>query len=99
MLSPEDQRRFAAIERELASEDPDLARRLRSGAHRDEYWHRVVPTALIVLGAVGIVAGLLTLYLTVFLVGGIAPLCAGLRLRRRLHGNAQRRPDQQSNHS
>lgn len=43
-------------------------------------------------------AGLLTLDLTVFLVAGVAPLWAGLRLRRRLHGNALRRPDRQSNH-
>lgn len=82
MLSPEDQRRLTAIERELASNDPDLARRLRRGAAVDRLRNRAVPIALIVLGIVGILSGLLTSSLAVTLIAGLFPLWAGLRLRR-----------------
>lgn len=90
VLSRHERRRLEAIEAHLHDDDPDLARRL------DEWspspWRRATgfPILLMVIGAIGVPAGLLTANLVILVVSGLIPLCVGLRLRHNRRGPGQR---------
>lgn len=92
MLSPEDQERLAAIERALSDNDPDLARRLRRDTRNNWLWDRAASNALLLLDATGLLFGISTLDVLAVLVAGVAPLWAGVHLRRtRVQRTPQRR--------
>jgi hypothetical protein len=74
MLSHHDRRRLEAIEQQLMSDDPHLAERFTRWA--PSRWATLRVTLMIVLGAVGTLAGILLwspsvfiLFLTALLVG------------------------------
>jgi 3-methyladenine DNA glycosylase AlkC len=59
MLSHEDERRFAAIERQLMSDDPAFVRRLaRRGRRARVRWSRALTAAVAVVCALATVLGL-----------------------------------------
>jgi hypothetical protein len=49
MLNSEERRRLKAIERQLWSEDPGLARRLAGGPHPIPNWARAAATVLVLV--------------------------------------------------
>jgi hypothetical protein len=57
MLNSEERRRLKAIERQLWSEDPGLARRLAGGPHPIPNWARAAATVLVVLVVFAVVVG------------------------------------------
>jgi hypothetical protein len=59
MLSHEDERRLAAIERELMCDDPALARRLARHRTRKPRWGRVLAMVVGVLCALATIVGVL----------------------------------------
>jgi hypothetical protein len=80
MLSRRDRERLAELEHHLSREDPKLARLLagdRRPARTRTAW------ALVVLGAAGVLAGLISSSLPVLVVLGVLPLLLWLSLRRR----------------
>ena len=57
MLNSEERRRLKAIERQLLSEDPGLARRLAGGPRPMPNWVRAAAATLVVLVVFAIVVG------------------------------------------
>lgn len=84
MLSHEERRRLDAIAQDLEREDPHLARNLSalSGPPR-RLLAGLVPSALLVLGVLGLLTGFLLGDGTVFLVTGLVPAGAAVWLIRR----------------
>jgi Flp pilus assembly protein TadB len=83
MLSHEDRRQLEAIERHLASEDPELARKLTTWRPRTWRWNSVAAALLLVCAVLGLVSGLLVHSIVIFAVGGVAPLAGWAWLRRK----------------
>lgn len=81
MLSHEDRRQLEAIERNLASEDPDLAHKLTSWRPRTWRWESVAAALLLVCALLGAAAGLLVSSLVIFVVAGVAPFVGALWMR------------------
>lgn len=82
MLSHEDRRRLEAIAQDLECEDPKLARRLRTQPGARRWQTRTLQIALLVLGVLGLLFGLLVGDLTIFLITGLVPLGVAVWLRR-----------------
>jgi Flp pilus assembly protein TadB len=71
MLNQDDRRRLDAIEQQLRASDPDLAHLLTHWPTRPrERWARAAAVFAIVLGTLGVVAGLITFSPTLVLVFG-----------------------------
>lgn len=81
MLTNDESRRLDAIEQYLQRDDPALARRLAAWSTRrsSPEWF---PIALIVIGAIGVVAGFAATSFPVLIAAGVVPLCVGMWLRR-----------------
>lgn len=69
MLSHEDERRLAEIERHLVRDDPEFARRLAAVPGAAPPWSRRVATSLLLIGALAVVVGLLLASAAVVLLG------------------------------
>ncbi|GAA0948647.1 DUF3040 domain-containing protein [Pseudonocardia zijingensis] len=81
-LSHDERRRLRSIEKQLLAEDPDLARRL--GEWPDTPWNAAIfAIPLVVIGIVGIVAGLLVASLLIAVISGLVPVSLGIWLNRR----------------
>jgi hypothetical protein len=83
VLSHDEERRFAEIERRLLREDPGLARRLGgTPARRTPRFG----TVLLIVGVLGLLVGTVAGSGAIVLVVGLLPLAAGAWLRRRRRG-------------
>jgi hypothetical protein len=60
MLSHEDERRLAAIERQLLIDDPAFARRLGRPVHRRTTWQRAAAALVAILCALATIVGILS---------------------------------------
>jgi ferric-dicitrate binding protein FerR (iron transport regulator) len=87
MLNRDDRRRLNAIEQQLRASDPDLAHLLTHWPMRPRHrWARAGAVFAIVLGMLGVVAGLITFSPTLVLVFGamaVAGWVGVLHCRRR----------------
>jgi hypothetical protein len=78
MLSHEDERRLALIERELMSDDPALARRLaRHSRTAKARWGRLLATAVGILCALATIVGVLAESATLVVSGAALTVAAG----------------------
>jgi hypothetical protein len=86
MLSPDERRRLAELERHLESQDPQLARRLAAGpADADRRRIRTL-RLLLVTGVVGVLIGVLVGSPVLVVVIGVIPLLSWVVLRNRHPG-------------
>jgi hypothetical protein len=87
MLSQNERRRLDAIERQLESEDPDLAHRLASRP-RSPYgrWVTFLAVTAVILATLGVLLGFLLLSPAVFVPSGLLLLGAWIWLSRRASG-------------
>jgi hypothetical protein len=90
VLSHHERRRLEAIEANLHDEDPDLARRLGDWQPSPSRSAAGFPIMLMVIGGIGMLAGLLAANLLIIVVAGVIPLCVGLRLRQHRRDPGQR---------
>jgi uncharacterized membrane protein YphA (DoxX/SURF4 family) len=80
VLSHDEERRLREIERRLLSEDPDMARRMgRPPVRRPSR----LATLLLVVGAIGLLIGIVATSGALVVLLGLLPLAAGYALRRR----------------
>jgi Protein of unknown function (DUF3040) len=90
MLSQDDRRRLNAIERQLCASDPDLAHLLTHWPMRPrQRWARASAVLAIVLGTLGVLAGLITFSPTLVLVFGAMTVAGWLGV---LHCGRRRDP-------
>jgi hypothetical protein len=84
MLSQDDRRRLNAIEQQLRASDPDLAHLLAHWPVRPRSrWARAAAVLAIVLGTLGVLAGLITFSPTLVLVFGAMAVAGWVGVLRR----------------